>query len=95
MGLLSGGRRPQPRRSHYGDEELAAERGAENLICTPSTVATHAAALSAEASLKKIEDKFAASARRVASIVGRYYAMDRDNRWDRVEKRRAIPMTAR
>ncbi|MBZ3672204.1 hypothetical protein JT305_00930 [Salmonella enterica subsp. enterica serovar Senftenberg] len=23
---------------------------------------------------------------RVASIVGRYYAMDRDNRWDRVEK---------
>ncbi|MGS9618835.1 2,3-bisphosphoglycerate-independent phosphoglycerate mutase, partial [Salmonella enterica subsp. enterica serovar Infantis] len=23
---------------------------------------------------------------RVASIVGRYYAMDRDNRWDRVVK---------
>lgn len=23
---------------------------------------------------------------RVASIIGRYYAMDRDNRWDRVEK---------
>lgn len=22
----------------------------------------------------------------MASIVGRYYAMDRDNRWDRVEK---------
>ena len=23
---------------------------------------------------------------RIASVVGRYYAMDRDNRWDRVEK---------
>ncbi len=22
----------------------------------------------------------------VASVLGRYYAMDRDNRWDRVEK---------
>ena len=22
----------------------------------------------------------------VASVMGRYYAMDRDNRWDRVEK---------
>ncbi|HCM2504543.1 TPA: phosphoglycerate mutase (2,3-diphosphoglycerate-independent), partial [Salmonella enterica subsp. enterica serovar Enteritidis] len=31
--------------------------------------------------------KFAALGKgRVASIVGRYYAMDRDNRWDRVEK---------
>ncbi|MEA7538902.1 hypothetical protein ONQ62_28765, partial [Salmonella enterica subsp. enterica serovar Virginia] len=37
---------------------------------------------SAEASLKKFEDKFAALGKgRVASIVGRYYAMDRDNRW--------------
>ena len=23
----------------------------------------------------------------IASIIGRYYAMDRDNRWDRVQKR--------
>ena len=23
---------------------------------------------------------------KIASICGRYYAMDRDNRWDRVEK---------
>ena len=23
---------------------------------------------------------------KIASVVGRYYAMDRDNRWDRVEK---------
>ncbi len=42
---------------------------------------------SAESSLKKFEEKFAALGKgRVASIIGRYYAMDRDNRWDRVEK---------
>ena len=36
---------------------------------------------------KAFEDKFAALGKgRVASIVGRYYAMDRDNRWDRVEQ---------
>jgi 2,3-bisphosphoglycerate-independent phosphoglycerate mutase len=37
--------------------------------------------------LKAFEDKFAALGKgRVASIIGRYYAMDRDNRWDRVEQ---------
>ncbi len=42
---------------------------------------------SAESSLKKFEDKFAALGKgRVASIIGRYFAMDRDNRWDRVEQ---------
>ncbi|MBW9313233.1 hypothetical protein FA041_24715 [Escherichia coli] len=36
---------------------------------------------------EKFEEKFAALGKgRVASIIGRYYAMDRDNRWDRVEK---------
>ncbi|HRX86171.1 MAG TPA: 2,3-bisphosphoglycerate-independent phosphoglycerate mutase, partial [Phycisphaerae bacterium] len=33
-----------------------------------------------EAQLKKL------GVGRVASVIGRYYAMDRDNRWDRVEK---------
>ncbi|VEC84506.1 2,3-bisphosphoglycerate-independent phosphoglycerate mutase [Raoultella ornithinolytica] len=38
-------------------------------------------------SLAKFEEKFAALGKgRVASIIGRYYAMDRDNRWDRVEQ---------
>ena len=35
----------------------------------------------------KFEAKFAALGKgRIASIIGRYYAMDRDNRWDRVEQ---------
>lgn len=86
MGLLSAGGVHSHEDHIMAMVELAAERGAEKSICTPSsTVAT--SPRSAEASLKKFEDKFAALGKgRVASIVGRYYAMDRDNRWDRVEK---------
>lgn len=42
---------------------------------------------SAESSLAKFEKHFEQSGKgKVASIIGRYYAMDRDNRWDRVEQ---------
>jgi len=42
---------------------------------------------SAKESLAKAEALFKKAGRgHVASIIGRYYAMDRDNRWDRVEK---------
>lgn len=41
---------------------------------------------SAENSLAQFEQHFAGSGKgKVASIIGRYYAMDRDNRWDRVQ----------
>lgn len=35
--------------------------------------------------IKELEAHCAASAGKIASIVGRYYAMDRDKRWDRVK----------
>ena len=42
---------------------------------------------SAESSLAKFEKHFEQSGKgKVASLIGRYYAMDRDNRWDRVEQ---------
>ena len=41
---------------------------------------------SAEASLARIQQHFAASGSgQIASVIGRYYAMDRDKRWDRVQ----------
>ena len=41
---------------------------------------------SAEASLRAMQDKCSQlGAGRIASIVGRYFAMDRDNRWERVQ----------
>ena len=41
---------------------------------------------SAYASLAAAEQQFAQMNGQIASIVGRYYAMDRDQRWDRVQK---------
>ena len=36
--------------------------------------------------IKELEEHMAQSAGYIASIVGRYYAMDRDNRWERVKE---------
>lgn len=42
---------------------------------------------SAEASLRRFSEKLNATGKgQIASIAGRYFGMDRDNRWDRVEK---------
>jgi 2,3-bisphosphoglycerate-independent phosphoglycerate mutase len=66
--------------------ELAAERGAEAIYLHAFLDGRDTPPRSAEASLKKFADKFAALGKgRVATVIGRYYAMDRDNRWDRVE----------
>ena len=35
--------------------------------------------------LKKLQDKVKPSGARIASVIGRYYAMDRDKRWERVK----------
>lgn len=36
--------------------------------------------------IEELEEKIKNSTGKVASIVGRYFAMDRDNRWDRIKK---------
>jgi 2,3-bisphosphoglycerate-independent phosphoglycerate mutase len=36
--------------------------------------------------LKIIEEKTKHTGARIASVIGRYYAMDRDNRWERIKK---------
>lgn len=41
---------------------------------------------SAAASLEKLESVCQQAGARIASMIGRYYAMDRDKRWDRVEQ---------
>ncbi|EFR2683300.1 2,3-bisphosphoglycerate-independent phosphoglycerate mutase [Salmonella enterica] len=87
MGLLSAGGVHSHEDHIMAMVELAAERGAEKIYLHAFLDGRDTPPRSAEASLKKFEDKFAALGKgRVASIVGRYYAMDRDNRWDRVEK---------
>jgi phosphoglycerate mutase (EC 5.4.2.1) len=87
MGLLSAGGVHSHEDHIMAMVELAAERGADKIYLHAFLDGRDTPPRSAESSLKKFEDKFAALGKgRVASIIGRYYAMDRDNRWDRVEQ---------
>ncbi len=36
--------------------------------------------------LKKVENHISGTNAKIATVIGRYYAMDRDNRWERVQK---------
>lgn len=66
--------------------ELATQRGAETLYLHAFLDGRDTPPRSAESTLKRFNDRFAALGKgRIASLIGRYYAMDRDNRWDRVE----------
>lgn len=86
MGLLSAGGVHSHEDHIMAMVELAAERGAEKIYLHAFLDGRDTPPRSAESSLKNSK-KFAALGKgRVASIIGRYYAMDRDNRWDRVEK---------
>src|SRR5690606_26422912 len=65
---------------------LAADRGAEQIYLHAFLDGRDTPPRSAAESLRKAEALFAELGKgRVASIVGRFYAMDRDNRWERVQ----------
>ncbi len=71
--------------------ELAKDRGAKKVYLHAFLDGRDTPPRSAEASLKKAQEKFEQlfsdneSEGQIASVIGRYYAMDRDQRWDRVE----------
>lgn len=67
--------------------KMAAERGAEKLYLHAFLDGRDCPPRSAEPSLQKAQDQFAELGKgRVATIIGRFYALDRDNRWDRVQQ---------
>ena len=66
--------------------ELAAKRGAKKVYVHAFLDGRDTPPRSAEAPIKKTEAKLAElGVGRIASVIGRYYALDRDNRWDRVQ----------
>lgn len=66
--------------------ELASKRGAKAVYLHAFLDGRDTPPRSAESTLKRFNDKFAElGSGRIASIIGRYYAMDRDNRWERVQ----------
>ena len=65
---------------------LAAQRGAKAVYIHAFTDGRDTAPRSAEAPLARLTQVCdALGTARIASIAGRYFAMDRDNRWDRVQ----------
>jgi 2,3-bisphosphoglycerate-independent phosphoglycerate mutase len=87
FGLLSPGGVHSHERQIFAAVRLAARRGAPRVYLHAFLDGRDTPPRSAGPSLEKADALFAElGCGRVASIGGRYYAMDRDNRWERVEK---------
>ncbi len=85
LGLLSPGGVHSHEDQIFAMLELARKRGAERIYLHAFLDGRDTLPKSAAASIEKAEAKFRALGRgRIASVVGRYYAMDRDRRWERV-----------
>ena len=87
MGLLSPGGVHSHEEQLLAAVRLAAERGAKKLFLHAFLDGRDTPPRSAAPSLERAEAVFAAlGTGRIASVHGRYWAMDRDNRWERIEK---------
>jgi 2,3-bisphosphoglycerate-independent phosphoglycerate mutase len=86
LGLLSSGGVHSHENHIHAMVELAARRGAKRVYAHAFLDGRDTPPRSAEKSLRELTVKFAQlECGRIASIIGRYYAMDRDNRWERVQ----------
>jgi len=86
MGLLSPGGVHSHESHIHAAIRLAASRGAKKIYLHGFLDGRDTAPRSALASVEAVQSIFdELHVGRFASVAGRYYAMDRDNRWDRVE----------
>lgn len=87
FGLLSDGGVHSHNTHLYGLLELAKKEGIENVYVHCFLDGRDTAPTSGKGFVEELENKMAEiGVGKIASISGRYYVMDRDNRWDRVEK---------
>lgn len=87
MGLLSDGGVHSHQDHIFAMLELAAQRGAEKIYLHAFLDGRDTPPRSAQASLEAADAVFAKLGKgKTASLIGRYFAMDRDNRWDRVQQ---------
>ena len=86
-GLLSDGGVHSHITHLYGLLELAKRQGVKNVYVHCFLDGRDTAPTSGKGFIEALEAKMAElGIGKIASISGRYYAMDRDNRWDRVQK---------
>lgn len=86
LGLLSPGGVHSHENHLQAMVELAAKQGAKKIYIHAFLDGRDTPPKSAQASIIALEQKLTAIAvGQIASLTGRYYAMDRDNRWERVQ----------
>ena len=86
LGLLSAGGVHSHEEHLHAMVDMAVARGAHEVFVHAFLDGRDTPPRSAQPSLMAMEAHLARTGKgRVASIIGRYFAMDRDNRWDRVE----------
>ena len=87
LGLVSDGGVHSHNTHIYGLLELAKRQGVSKVYVHCFLDGRDTPPASGKAYVQELVDKMAEiGVGEVASVMGRYYAMDRDNRWDRVEK---------
>ena len=87
FGLLSDGGVHSHNTHLYGLLELAKREGLEKVFVHCFLDGRDTSTTGGKEYIKELNDKMKElGVGQVATVVGRYYAMDRDNRWDRVEK---------
>ncbi|WP_158768772.1 2,3-bisphosphoglycerate-independent phosphoglycerate mutase [Paraglaciecola sp. L1A13] len=87
MGLLSPGGVHSHQDHIFAMIKLAVKRGAKKVYLHAFLDGRDTPPRSAKASLEAADNVFAElGVGKTATLIGRYYAMDRDSRWDRVEK---------
>lgn len=86
LGLLSPGGVHSHEEHIYAMAELAIRRGAPRVYLHAFLDGRDTPPKSAETSVHAMEERFTAlGGGRFASLIGRYYAMDRDHRWPRIQ----------
>ncbi|KPA92352.1 MULTISPECIES: 2,3-bisphosphoglycerate-independent phosphoglycerate mutase [Pseudomonas] len=85
LGLLSDGGVHSHQDHLVAMAELAFKRGARKIYLHAFLDGRDTPPKSAESSIELLDETFRTLGKgRIASLIGRYFAMDRDNRWDRV-----------
>lgn len=86
MGLISEGDVHSHLGHLYALINLAKKNSVADVILHAITDGRDDPPKAGEPLIKKVEDQLKKCSGRIATICGRYYAMDRDNRWERVER---------
>ena len=86
IGLVSKGGVHSSQEHIYALCQMAKQQGVENVFIHAFTDGRDCDPKSGLHFIKELEKEIATTTGKIASVIGRYFAMDRDNRWERVKK---------